>query len=251
MGPSSYKLFLVDLDGTLVGRDGEVSPRVSTAVERLSESLPVSIATGRERADVIRFAGQLGLTGPQISDNGALLLDPASGGAIRSWPMGSGHAKVVSTHLNDLKAPFIATHPGGTVSDLAEVSPDEVNRISAIDLEEDMADRLVAHYDTAPGLEVVKVFYSDTWAVDFTRSGVNKGTAALRLAKLMGIDPGQMIAAGDGYNDLPLLEASGLRIAMGGAPDELMAIADFTAPDADQDGLAVAIEEFVLPMLEA
>jgi hydroxymethylpyrimidine pyrophosphatase-like HAD family hydrolase len=58
-----------------------------------------------------------------------------------------------------------------------------------------------------------------------------------------------MIAAGDSYNDLPLLEVCGLRIVMGDAPDELKAIADYVAPSIDEDGLAVAIEEFVLPRL--
>ena len=64
-----------------------------------------------------------------------------------------------------------------------------------------------------------------------------------------GIDLADSVFYSDSYNDLPLLEVCGLRIVMGDAPDELKAIADYVAPSIDEDGLAVAIEEFVLPLL--
>ena len=66
---------------------------------------------------------------------------------------------------------------------------------------------------------------------------------------MFGLDPEQLIAVGDSYNDLPMLEACGLGIAMGDAPSELKSIADYVAPSVDEDGLAVAIQEFVLPRL--
>jgi hydroxymethylpyrimidine pyrophosphatase-like HAD family hydrolase len=59
-----------------------------------------------------------------------------------------------------------------------------------------------------------------------------------------------MIAAGDSFNDLTLLEVCGLRIVMGNAPEELRCIANYVAPPVEKDGLAVAIEEFLLPMFE-
>ena len=51
---------------------------------------------------------------------------------------------------------------------------------------------------------------------------------------------------GDGYNDFPLLMASGLKIAMGNAVPELKEIADFVAPTVEEDGVAVIIEKFIL-----
>ncbi len=73
--------------------------------------------------------------------------------------------------------------------------------------------------------------------------------AARRLGELLGVESGQMIAAGDSYNDVPLLSVSSLRIAMGDSPEELKSMADFVAPAVEDDGLAVAIEDFVLPRL--
>ena len=66
---------------------------------------------------------------------------------------------------------------------------------------------------------------------------------------MINVDFESMVAAGDSYNDIPLLQQCGLGIAMGGAPDELKAIADYVAPTVEEDGLAVAIEEFILPRL--
>ena len=78
---------------------------------------------------------------------------------------------------------------------------------------------------------------------------MDKAAATLRLAQMVKVNAVDMMAAGDSYNDLPLLRLCGFGIAMGDAPDELKAIADFVAPPVDEDGLAVAMEEFVLPRL--
>ena len=92
--------------------------------------------------------------------------------------------------------------------------------------------------------------YNGMWAVDFTRVGVDKGAAARALASMLGIEPGQMAAVGDSYNDLPMLRATGLSIAMADAPEELKSVADHVCPSVDKDGLAIAIDKIVLPAIE-
>ena len=248
---SDFRALVLDLDGTLIGRDERISPKVAESVRSAAEVLKVSIATGREPADVLRFSRELGLTAPQISDNGALILDPSDGSEVWSAPLAPIHAENIVTSLSDRNFPFIATHPGGSISDIRNISHWNMTRVSALDLEEGAADELVAEFETNPALHTVKVYlpYNDLWAVDFTRNGVDKAAAVRQLSGLFGIDAARFIAAGDSYNDLPLLGACGLRIVMGNAPDELKAIADYIAPTVDEDGLAVAIEEFVLPRL--
>lgn len=248
---NNYKLLMLDLDGTLIGRDSQVSPRVSSAVGRVSDRIQVSIATGREPSDVVRFARQLKLEGPQISDNGALMLDPRTGATIWSSPLGVSVAAEILGRLDESTANFMATHPGGTVTDPADAVDLELTRISVLDLDEAAADSMVADFAVVESTDVVKVYlpYNGFWAVDFTALGVNKATATQELARVSGADRSQVIAAGDSYNDLPLFEAAGLRIAMADAPDELKELADYVAPRVEEDGLAVAIDEFVLPRL--
>ena len=242
---------VIDLDGTLIGKGEEISTRVGRAVTQLSKLLPVSIATGREAADTIKFARQLGLTSPQICDGGATILDPTSGRSLWTDPLGPDNAREIIQTLQSAKAEFIATHPEGSVNSYSSITDWNLIRVSALDLDEQGADRMVRAFAANPALHVVKVYlpYNGLWAVDFTSSQVDKAAATLKLGQMIGVDAGDMMAAGDSYNDIPLLRLCGFGIAMGNAPDELKTVADFVAPPVEEDGLAVAIEEFVLPRL--
>jgi hydroxymethylpyrimidine pyrophosphatase-like HAD family hydrolase len=153
-----------------------------------------------------------------------------------------GHAEEILTWLNHWKA--------------AAVTYRSLTHVAVLDLEEQLADELVTCFSPNLRLHVVKSFiaYNGLWAVEFTGAGVTKATAATKLIHMMGMmgtKPSRVIAAGDSYNDLPLLRMCGLRIAMGNAPTELKAIADYIAPPVEEDGLAVAIEEFVVPRLQS
>ena len=227
-----YAALVMDLDGTLIGRDERVSPRVTETVQRIAGRLHLTIASGRESADVLRFADELGMTAPQVSDNGALLLEAATGRPLHSSPLGQRRAQEIVARLGRLGTAFIATHPGGTETSVAGAAGRALTRVSALDLEEDDADEMVSSFDDTGDLHVVKVSlpYNGLWAVDFTKAGVNKASAVGHLARLLEISPGQMIAVGDSYNDVPMLQACGLRVAMADAPEELKAIAHYVAP---------------------
>ena len=246
------RALVVDLDGTLIDRNEQVSPRVSQAVAQVARLIPVSIATGREPSDVIKFARQLSLVSPQICDGGATILDPSNGEHLWYNPLDPPDAEQIVRQLDRMEANFIATHPGGSVRHISGVSHWNLTRVSALDLEEQAADTLVTQFRGAGETQAVKVYlpYNGLWAVDFTRKGVDKATAAVRLAGMLGVETEQMAAAGDSYNDTPLLRICGVAIAMGDAPEELKAIADYVAPPVEEDGLAVAIEEFLLPRLD-
>ncbi len=247
-----YAAMLVDLDGTLMVTD-TVSPRVAAAVGRVAELIPVSIATGRRSSDVINYARRLGLTAPQISNGGATILDPVSGGILWNRALPEARARQIVERVDAGAINFIATHPSGDVTAAADIVHWDLTRISAMDISESRADELAASFADAPDLNVVKVYlhYNGWWAVDFTGAGVNKGAAAGQLAQMLDAEPSRFIVAGDSFNDLAMLEVAGLRIVMAAAPPELKAIADYVARAVEEDGLAVAIEELVLPALLA
>ena len=242
---------VLDLDGTLIGRDEVVSDRVARAVAEVSRRVPVSIATGREASHAARFARQLSLTAPQISDGGAVILDPQKGDLLWTAPLRPEVAQEIVESLHTSGTAFIATHPEGSIHSIDGIARLNLIRVSALDIDEQEADRLAARFQPNPELNATKVFlpYNDLWAVDFTRSDVDKAAAATRLGTILGVATGDMAGAGDSYNDLSLLRVCGVSIAMGDAPAELKSIADYVAPTAEEDGLAVAIEEFILPQL--
>ena len=129
-----YGALILDLDGTLIGRNEKISPRVSEAISRIPGHVKISIATGRESADVILYSRQLGLTTPQVCDNGALILDPVSGNALWSAPLGAKHAEGILAEFDRQRLVFIATHPGGTITEHKEFANWNITPISALDM---------------------------------------------------------------------------------------------------------------------
>ena len=259
MRPHSGKIraVILDLDGTLIGPDERITPAVKDAVARLAQRAPVAIATGREASDVIRYAGELALSSPQICDGGATILDPATGEHIWRRPLKPETARQVIERLQEIGSAFIATHLTGSVRDYSQIPHCDLTRISALDLQENAAAELAANFpgefggesDGNNDIQTVKVYlpYNGLWAVDFTRSGVDKALAAKQLARMWDVPLGEIAAAGDSYNDLPLLDACGWMVAMGNSAEDLRAIAHYVAPSVEEDGLAEAINSYLLP----
>jgi len=78
------KALALDLDGTVLGPDERFSQAVAEAVRKAADVVHVSLVTGRESESLLPLARELNLTAPQVGDNGALILDPISGGTIWS-----------------------------------------------------------------------------------------------------------------------------------------------------------------------
>lgn len=237
------------MDGTIIGHNERISPEVHSAISELASLVPVFIATGREPADVIRFARELGLTTPQVSDGGAAILDPVSGRAVWTASLTEVEAEEIVRLLDRMGTAFVATHAKGTARALDELIDWDIVRVSALDLSRDTADRLADDFSGHPEVNAVRAMlpYNGLWAVDFTRSGVDKSTGIAQVSQTLGFKASDMASAGDSFNDLPMLHSSGLSIAMGNAPEQVKAAAHFVAPTVEEDGLAFAIREYVLP----
>ena len=220
----------LDLDGTIIGPDEKISSAVREAITRLSQHIPVFIATGREPADALHYARKLNLTTPQLCDGGANIIDPIRGISTWTEPLGRDSSKLVITKLKAIGVAFVATHANGTARNFDDVPNWDLIRVSALDMDEDKADTLANHFSRYDQMTVIKAIlpYNGLWAIDFTLAGVNKATGVSQIGQTLGIDPSNMVAIGDSYNDLPMIVSCGIGIAMGDAPEEIMTAADLS-----------------------
>ncbi len=248
MSTNSYKTLLVDLDGTLARAFLQITPRVAEAVRRVAELVPVGIVSSREHRTVAEVATGLGLRGLQIAEGGARIFYPDTLEAPWLRTLRPEDAKQILGYLEGNGLTFSAVEGDASVESSALVAGWCITRISATSLTPAQARDIAQRFGALPEVHTAVIIRIDNgdWMVDFTHSTANKAVAVAQYARLHGITPAQVIAAGDSYNDLPLLGACGLGIAMGNAVEELKALADYIAPSVDEDGLAVAIEEFVL-----
>ena len=96
------------------------------------------------------------------------------------------------------------------------------------------------------GIEGIRIIYPWPTDLEITSMDADKGEALLSLAAGLGINREEVMAMGDGNNDLGLMNAAGLSVAMGNSSPEVLAAADFQTSDTEHDGVAEAISRYVL-----
>lgn len=93
----------------------------------------------------------------------------------------------------------------------------------------------------------MEISYSSNRYLEFNKKGVTKGTALIKLAQILGMDPKETIAIGDNYNDLPMIMDAGLGVGVANSNPGIMEQCDFiTEKDCDDCAVAEVIEKFVL-----
>jgi Cof subfamily protein (haloacid dehalogenase superfamily) len=262
------RLVAFDVDGTIVGRDLTISPRVKEAVARMLESgIAGCLVTGRMYRATIPFARELGLEAPLICYQGAAVIDPDTDEVIAHTALANEVVREVvelterdRMHLqlyrndeyycesrnrfSDMYASLSATQPV-IVPSLREAfaySPaTKAVIIADAPVAAEYAEKLRAALDGR-----ATVTRSLPEFVEVLDPSVNKGSALRFVAGRLGIGIDETFAIGDSWNDAPLLEAAGFAIAMGSAPPELLAVADAVVGDLAHDGVAEAIEKYVL-----
>jgi len=265
----SFRLLACDLDGTLVGDDMTLSPRVRQALARAqARGVQVTLATGRSFPDTLPFARALNISLPLICYQGGLIKHAVNGELFYRATMPRALvlevialARVHDWHLvlyldealylEDLRRPshFYDGFLGGSINlvdDLATVvqkHPQEPDKFVFV-AEEQAADRIQAML-TAHFRQMV-VVRSHSLFVEGNPLGVNKGTALEWLAGYLNVSQAQVMAIGDQGNDVAMIEWAGLGVAMGGADQVVQAVADWVAPPLSQDGAAVAVERFLI-----
>ena len=244
MRPSAV---LIDLDGTLLDERDCISPRVVAAVRAASRRAPVAIASGRVLEDVAHFARLLGLDGPQVCDNGARLAQAMTGRTIADLPIELPSAQRIVERLESAERKFFAVDAGRTVRRTADFGDWRVTVITCA-LETRRDAEVLAELDHGNGgvSAIPSMGSRGEWYINYTHERADKGHGVRMFCKETGLRAEDVMAIGDGLNDLDMFDAVGLPVAMGHATPAALERARALTGNLEEDGVAQALERWVL-----
>jgi Cof subfamily protein (haloacid dehalogenase superfamily) len=132
------------------------------------------------------------------------------------------------------------------VGDLRNTLDTEPTKVLALCDNPDLIDQLLLGLQARYSREEFYFTKSIATFLEATHPEVNKGAAVKYLTAMLGLESSQVMTLGDNFNDVEMLQYAGIGVAMGDAPDDVKAIADWVAPSVEADGVVAAIDRFVL-----
>lgn len=271
---TGIQLLVLDIDGTISGESNDISQPVSRAIDAAkARGVQVAIATGRMYRSALRFHQKIGSTLPLLAYQGAWIQDPATEKLHRHWSVSKQTAQqlldyfeqpqlrsLLSVHfyINDQLyvrelTPETQTYSKRSgiepiaVGDLRQVLINEPTKVLALSDDIDVIDKLLGSLRQKYTPAELYLTKSVATFFEATNPIVNKGAGVRYLAEeLLGIEASNVMTIGDNFNDIEMLEYAGIGVAMGNAPADVKAVAKWVAPSVEEDGVAAAIEEFVL-----
>ena len=270
---SRLRLFVSDLDGTLIYEHPDGGSR---ATERMGQALRslqqrgvrVCLASGRIHQAMQHIAEDLGVEGPIISCNGAQVWEPGApgDGIVHHQPLALDVASELVAYCADQQLQLNYYLPEGIYAHRFEPYWDIYHGRTSAPMH--AVDRLHPLLDRPPTKllifsEARKILaLRDYWAprlqgranvlitadeyLEFMHPGVNKGLAVKMVMERMGLEAGAVLAAGDSYNDMEMVQMAGFGLAVRNGREALKQAADHIIEPPQESGLADFIEEHLL-----
>lgn len=253
------KVVALDIDGTLIDRDEKISPAVLDAVRRAAAKVPVVLATGRAYYGTKPVADTIGLpSGLIVCSNGARTVrypggelldertfDPntviesvrkhAPKALMAVEEHGAGHRATGYFPAGDLRGETRIVGP-------EDLAPEPVTRLIIRDPDSSEAD--FVSLAERLGLHGVSYFVGWTAWLDIAPEGVDKSTGLKVALAQLDLEAADLLAIGDGRNDIEMLQFAGRGVAMGGSPHEVLSAADEVAPTVTEDGCAAILNRW-------
>lgn len=274
--PYPIRIIGLDLDGTVFNDQKEITPRTLAAIEAAAaKGIAVLPATGRPASGVPKEFLDIPGVDYALTSNGATITRLSDGEPVVFMPFdtptalglydlldpidcicnvfigGQSYTPERNAHLLEEFAPAnIRAYIKDTrrkVKDLRQYILDHEGRVEkVVAMFQDLEQRrktwdLIA--EKFPQVEITSSFENN---IELNAHGVHKGAALLALAKELGCGAENIMACGDNSNDLAMLQSVGLSVAMGNAEESIKETAKFITDDNNHDGVAKAIEQFVL-----
>ena len=266
-----YKLIALDMDGTLLNSEKKLTTRVKTAISKAKEKgVHVVLASGRPTEGMMPTLIELGLNTDNdyvLSYNASLILKVASKEVVSSAILKGSDAKELYKIAQQLN---VNIHAFSVDKGLITPKDSEYTQVEArlngisfslfnfedINDDEDILKvMMVDHEDhLSKVIEQLPPYLQDKYSCarstpffyEFMNPKSHKGFGMAALCEHLNLSAEEVICIGDGGNDKEMIEFAGLGIAMENATDDVKSIAQYTTSSNDNDGVAKAIEKYIL-----
>lgn len=266
-----YRALALDLDGTLVDSRKNISRENKEAIWRaIDNGIAVIIATGRPTLGVRHIIQELELKkrgGYSLNYNGGRIEECKSGQiivehilpqecirTINKLAHNTGNYactyyenQIVAESDTDeyvLKEAFCNSTTVKKVDDFAEFVDYPVNKCLVVGEHEKLLPVQEKLKEMFP--DKLDVFFSESYFLEVVPKNVAKSQGIIQVAKALNITADEVVACGDGLNDIPMLEVAGLGVAMDNAYPAVKEVADMIAPSNDDNGVAWVIDNVIL-----
>ncbi len=266
-----YKLLVLDLDGTLTNSKKEITPATLDVLLKLQESgMKIALASGRPLYGITPLAEQLKLRhygGYILAFNGGHVVDCKTEEIIHAqqleqdlMPWLHKLANQSNTTILTYDGPHIITeNPENQYVQhevfLTKMVPKRVEHfVSYVTYNPDKC-MIVGDPDKLPVLEKqinkeaghkMAAYRSEPFFLELVPKGIDKALSLERLLKHISLTPDEMVAVGDGYNDLSMIKYAGLGVAMGNAQDVVKDAAQVITLSNEEDGVAYLVQKYLL-----
>lgn len=270
-----YKLIVVDMDGTLLNSNNEVSTQNQNALKKAQENgIIVAIATGRIFSSARAYCRMLGLKAPIIACNGALIKYENTEEVLYSGNMEKEDAiKVVEIfkkhdvyfHFYDKETMYIDAkrfdfniykewNEAQSEENKVEVVKveDPVNyilnndvqilKLMAVEDDNEKVNKIRKDLENIENIIIEKSWHNN---IEVMLSGTSKGKGIERLSEIYNIRAEEIIAFGDNYNDLSMKDYVGTFVAMANGEDYVKSQAHYVTASNDEHGVAKGIEDLI------
>jgi Cof subfamily protein (haloacid dehalogenase superfamily) len=263
------RLLVLDIDGTLVDESNRIRDSVAQAIRSAQrQGVAVAIATGRLYRSSLHAYESIGSTLPLICYEGALIRQPQTGFVHRHWTLEPDVAALLLDHveqfglsvhfyiddnlyvssLNDASIKYLegSKVEPVVVNDFRQLLDRATTKVMVLSDDVELITRLPSQLKNSHSRTQITQFKSIALLEAF-HPAANKRSAVSYLAEeIMSLRPENVMAIGDDITDVEMLQYAGIGVAMGNASAELKAVADWVSTTVIEDGVATAVEKWIL-----
>lgn len=264
------RLIATDLDDTLLDASAGLTARTQRALDAaMALGCGITLSSGRMIEATLPFARKIGVNAPMLLYNGAMIYDHNTDETLYA-PRIAYETALGIVKLVEAEGYYIQLYPGvgyycSEIIDYTRAYARQIN-VPATPVHMPMAQWLEGHpsdmqkmliIDTPEGADRIQAVLREAFPhgacylkskahyLEIAPEGVDKGQSLRFLAEHLGLTPDEVMAFGDGQNDVPMLEYAGAGYAMANACPQALACTPRVAPPNTEDGVAQVIEGYI------